>query len=326
MKKVITLILSLVLLCSLFGGGALAKDYKIGFANLDDSVAFAQKVKQGIKETCEEMGIELITADNKLDGPTALQNAESFILRGVDGVIEFQTDEKFAPVLMDRFNAKNIPVIAIDIPHEGAVFFGANNYKAGLLAGEGLGKWVNENWNGKLDAIVSLELPQSGEVVMKRSQGMLDGLLDTLEEDLAEDMIFRKDCHHTQEKSKQVVDDLLTKIPKESRIGFICVQDMAALGAIAALETAGREENGIVASQNCGPEAINELVRPGTRLLGSTGYFPERYGEYIVPAMVDLIEGKEVPDEIYMDHVFVTPDNLFEYYPEAKEKYEELRK
>ena len=34
----------------------------------------------------------------------------------------------------------NIPFIAIDIPHPGATYFGANNYQAGLLAGRYLGK------------------------------------------------------------------------------------------------------------------------------------------------------------------------------------------
>ena len=33
-------------------------------------------------------------------------------------------------------------MIAIDIPHPGATYFGANNYQAGLLAGHYLARWA----------------------------------------------------------------------------------------------------------------------------------------------------------------------------------------
>jgi len=110
-----------------------AKDkYKIGFANLTEDIVFTKLVREGIEANAKKAGnIELVLADNKLDGATALANADSFITQGVDGVIEFQTDEKFGNVIMDKFRAKGIPVIAIDIPMPGATFFGADNYRAG---------------------------------------------------------------------------------------------------------------------------------------------------------------------------------------------------
>lgn len=302
------------------------KKYKIGYANLDDSIAFCQLVKESIQENCDILDIELVTADNKLDGPTALANAESFILQEVDGVIEFQSDAKFAEVIMDKFNENNIPVVAVDIPHPGATFFGVNNYHVGRLAGEALAQWVNSNWDGAADTLISLELPQSGELVMQRSNGMYDGFMENVKNPVPDDMIFREDSHHTQEESKRVVDDLLPKIDKDAKIVVLCVQDMAALGAIAALETAGRQGNASVVAQNCGPEAVNELVRPGTCMFGSTGYFPEHYGDKMIPTMLNLIEGKDVPEEVFVDNTFVTIDNLFDFYPEAKEKYDELRK
>ena len=40
---------------------------------------------------------------------------------------------------MDTFQRAGIPVIAVDIPLPGATFFGADNYRAGRMAGEALG-------------------------------------------------------------------------------------------------------------------------------------------------------------------------------------------
>ena len=143
---------------------ATAKDnYTIGFANLTEDIVFTQLLRESILRKAQELGnVDIVLADNKLDGATALSNTESFITQGVNGIIQFQTDEAFGNVIMARARSADIPVIAIDIPMPGAVFFGADNYNAGRLAGEGLGKWVNENWGGAADAMLVLELPQSG--------------------------------------------------------------------------------------------------------------------------------------------------------------------
>ncbi|RYG67186.1 sugar ABC transporter substrate-binding protein, partial [bacterium] len=131
------------------------KRYKIGFANLTEDIPFAVRVREGIEKAAKDAGnVDLVTADNKLDGATALANADNFITQGVQGVIEFQTDEKFGKSIMDKMNAKGIPVIAIDIPMPGATFFGVDNPVAGKMAGEGLGKWIKKNWDGKVDALV----------------------------------------------------------------------------------------------------------------------------------------------------------------------------
>src|SRR5574341_805173 len=84
-----------------------AKDsYVIGFANLTEDIPFTQLVEQGIQEAADEAGnIEIVLADNKLDGATALANDENFLTQGVDGVIEFQTDAAFGNVIMSRFRA-----------------------------------------------------------------------------------------------------------------------------------------------------------------------------------------------------------------------------
>ena len=67
---------------------------------------------------------------------------------GVHLVIEFQTDEAVAPAIAATYLEAGIPLIAIDIPHPGATYFGANNYTAGLLAGRTLARWARQHWNG----------------------------------------------------------------------------------------------------------------------------------------------------------------------------------
>ena len=72
--------------------------------------------------------------------PTALANAQSFLQRNVDYVIEFQTDANFGATIMRRCNDAGTKVTAIDIPMPGATFFGANNPRSGFMGGSYLGQ------------------------------------------------------------------------------------------------------------------------------------------------------------------------------------------
>ena len=74
--------------------------------------------------------------DNRYQPKIALRSADYLVREQVDLVIEFQTDELIAPAIASKYLEANIPFIAIDIPHPGATYFGANNYQAGLMAGQ----------------------------------------------------------------------------------------------------------------------------------------------------------------------------------------------
>ncbi|MBE7555896.1 MAG: sugar ABC transporter substrate-binding protein [Anaerolineales bacterium] len=292
--------------------------YKIGFANLTEDIVFTKLVREGIEAAAKEAGnIELVLADNKLDGATALANADSFLTQGVNGVIEFQTDEKFGNVIMDKFRTANVPVIAIDIPMPGATFFGADNYKAGRLAGEAAAEYAKQNWDGQVDAILLLELPQSGPIPAARMQGMLEGLQDNLETKVPDDMVFRLDSKNTQDEAFKVVGDTLPKIPDAEHIVGMTINDGTALGTIAALEAANRKDQAIVVGQGADPSGQEEIMKEGSIYLGATGYFPEKYGFKIIPAILDALECRPLPPSIYVDHVFITKDNLCELYSDA---------
>jgi ribose transport system substrate-binding protein len=295
--------------------------YKIAFANLTDSVDFTKAVEAGIRSAAEKAGnIDLVVANNNLDGATALNNAENFVAQGVDGVIEFQTDEKFGNVIMNLFQSQPvpIPVIAIDIPMPGATFFGANNYKAGRMAGEAGGDYAVKNWGGKVDYILVLELPQSGPIPAARMQGQVEGIQAKLTNKVPEDHIIRLDSKNTQDVAFKVVSDALPKIPTDANIIAVQINDDTAQGTAAALEAAKRTEHSIIVGQGAVESGLTEMLKPNSLYLGATAYFPEKYGDKIIPAMLDLLSCKPVPPAIYVDHVFVTKDNICEVLPDSK--------
>lgn len=297
------------------GGG---KRYKIGFANLTEDIPFAVRVREGIQKAAKDAGnVDLVTADNKLDGATASANADNFITQGVQGVIEFQTDEKFGKSIMEKFNAKKIPVIAIDIPMPGATFFGVNNPVAGQMAGKGLGEWIKKNWNGQVDALIMLELPQSGPIPAARMKGQRDGL-ESVVGKIPEAKVKHLDSKNTLEEARKLVSDTLTTLPNAKHIAIVCINDDTAAGAIAAAEAAGRKKDIAVVAVDASDRGREEIRKPGSPQIGSTASFPEKYGEKMMPVLIKALEGQKMPDKFYTDHVFLTKANIDKYYPNDK--------
>ena len=299
------------------GGG---KRYKIGFANLTEDIPFAVRVREGIEKAAKDAGtVDLVKADNRLSGATALENADNFITQGVDAVIEFQTDEKFGKVIMDKFTAKNIPVIAIDIPMPGATFFGVNNPVAGQMAGKGLGEWIKKNWNGQVDALIMLELPQSGPIPAARLKGQRDGL-ESVVGKIPESKVKHLDSKNTLEEARKLVTDTLTTLPNARHIAVVCINDDTAQGAIVAAEAAGRKDQIAVVAVDGSDRGREEIRKPGSPQVGTTASFPERYGAKIIPALLKKLNGEELPREFYTDHVFLTKENIDQHYPNDAKK------
>ena len=81
-----------------------------------------------------------------------------------------------AAIVAAKYREANIPLIAIEVPHPGATYFGANNYEAGLIGGRFLGRWAKQHWQGQVDEIVLMALERAGALPKMRLTGMLVGL------------------------------------------------------------------------------------------------------------------------------------------------------
>jgi ribose transport system substrate-binding protein len=93
------------------------------------------------------------------------------------------------------------------------------------------------------------------------------------------------------------------------------VNDMCALAALRAFEEAGAGRLCAVVGQNAIREARNELRRPGTRLIGTVAYFPERYGDELIPLALSILEHKQVPPATFVKHQLLTSKNVDLVYP-----------
>lgn len=291
--------------------------YTFGFANLGRNAPFFLNVEKGILENAELAGIKVLVTDNAFDGATALSNAQSYVRRNVDYVIEFQTDANFGPTIMTNFNQENIPVTAIDIPMPGATFMGANNPRSGFMGGAYLGQAAREKWgDDKVETgyLVVGELPQSGAIPAMRTDGQVAGFLAEYP-DFPEDHIIKIDTKGTLEEGFRVMNDLIGRIPEGAPILGLAINDQSILGMLRAVEQANRGDEAMFVGM--GADEIAAMAADPA-FIASVGYFPENYGNYLVPLALMELAGEELPAAVLVTHEMVTRGNLCEFYPDSQ--------
>ncbi|HTD96364.1 MAG TPA: hypothetical protein VK627_05525, partial [Edaphobacter sp.] len=116
------------------------------------------------------------------------------------------------------------------------------------------------------------------------------------------------------EQVLEILRQYLRRAPaKRTLIGT--VNDVCALAALRAFDEAGASEKCAVVGQNAILDARNELRRPNTRLVGTVAYFPERYGDEIIPLALSILQKKAVPSTVFVKHQLITPRNVDLIYP-----------
>jgi ribose transport system substrate-binding protein len=287
--------------------------YTIGFAAQTTDSEFSRDVSQSIHRVAEREHMRLIAVNNRYSPKVALRNADLLIKEGVNVVLEFQTYEHVAPIIASKFLDAHIPVIAIEIPHPGAIYFGANNYQAGIIGGRALGRWAKENWGGNVEQLLLLELPIAGPLPQLRITGTIAGLHEILP-GIETGPVVHLDGKGDFEQSFDLVRRHLRRAPQKRTL-IAAVNDPMALAALRAFEEAGRAHLCAVMGQNAIRAAREELRRSGTRLIGSVGYFPERYGEELIPMAVSILQKKSMPSAVFIKHQLITPKNVGLVYP-----------
>ena len=114
----------------------------------------------------------------------------------------------------------------------------------------------------------------------------------------------------------EIMTTFLRSSPKGGTHVVLGVNDDTALGALRAARALGREDEVLVAGQGTDP-SILLTIACDPQMIADVAYFPERYGRTFIPAMIDILDGREVPNELHTQNVVADATNIRELYPET---------
>ena len=292
-----------------------AKKIKIGYINLSDQLPFVVIVRKSIEAAAKKYGVQLVECDSNLDAQKAINCAAQFKTQGVQGIANFQLDATAAPRVCAA--GPKVPTVAIDIhqPPCEKVFFGANNFKAGFLDGQALGKFAKAKWNCQVDGLLSINAPTAGKVVLDRENGELSGV----KSQCPNVTVTKVTTNATTDGTIQPFTDTLSRLPGAHKLLVVATNDDQAIGAVKAAQSANRLNDIYIGAQGGDPTAWPYICGkdPFKNWVDDTAYFPQKYGFRIVPVLIALIKGKKEPKFVYTHHQVITPANITKIYPNA---------
>jgi ribose transport system substrate-binding protein len=296
------------------------RGHSLAFCNGCRSQSFGRLLEKSILEQAELAGFErndVLVLDNDFDAEKASVNAEQVLQRRPDTFIQFQVDVRINNAIAHRFEKAGIPVIAVEIPIPSVPFVGLNNWKVAMMAGEYASAHIRKRWGGAegIDLVLLLQMSVCGELAMLRTEGFADALVDSFGEDL-QTRILRADCGMGKiEGAEREISRILAAHPQAHRMVITALDEELMEGAIRSLRRLGRWDRDELILVNYGCTTVGrEQLRQG--LIDATvASFPERYGEYLLPAACALLARQPVPGYTYVQNALITKDNIDQFYP-----------
>jgi ribose transport system substrate-binding protein len=291
---------------------------RVGYISGGDSDPFVLLVTEGIRTEAKKAGVELSECDSAFDADKALACARTLAAQNLQSMINWQFFPDSAQAICEAYG--NLPTVAIDTPEKPCqkTFVGANNREAGLVAGKGLGDFASKKFSCAYDAYISLDFPTIADINGPRAGGSLEGF-ESVCGKVPTDKYYSVDTlaggPDQPENSRRQVTDILTTLPDAKTILLICpAGDAMVTAALGAADVVGRRAQMWVVGHGADP-SVRASIANDPQWVGDVAYFPEKYGELVMPLAISLAKGDSVPEQSLITHIFINAANIKDFYP-----------
>jgi ribose transport system substrate-binding protein len=268
--------------------GAAAK-MTIGVSLLTRTHPFYQDLEAGLKEAAQTDGYDLIITAGEFDVAKQKDQIQDFIVRKVNAIIVSPCDSKSIGTAIKAANDAGIPVFTADIAclAEGVkvvAHVASDNVAGGRLAAQAIIQALNGS--GKVAIIDHPEV----ESVIQRVKGF--------EEELAKapgiQIVAKLSGHGVKDQAFRTTEDILQAHPDLTAV--FGINDDSALGALAAVEKAGKTGKIIIVGFDAVPEA-REAIKAG-KIYADVIQQPRVIGQKTIEAIKTYMSGGTVSPTI----------------------------
>ena len=234
--------------------------YKVGFAQVESNNPWRIAQTKSMQDEAAKLGHQLVYTDAAGSAAKQVADVNSMIAQGVDLIFLAPREEKpLIPAVMAAKKA-GIPVILLDrsvdpslakAGEDYVTFIGSNFIEEGQRVAE----WLVKNANGK-SKIIELEGTTGSSPANDRKKGFDDAINAAG----GFTIVASQTGDFARDKGRQVAEALLQAHPDADVI--YAHNDEMAMGAIAALEAAGKKPGTdvIVLSIDGGKEAVQAVI------------------------------------------------------------------
>lgn len=255
----------------------------VGVTLLTMQHQFYQDLRAGLEEEAGKHGYRLLVTTAEFDPARQANQIDEFLVQKVDAIVVCPCDSRSVGASIVACNEAGIPVVTADIASTSPLGKVAAHVASDNVAG-----------GREAAALMSEALEGEGQVAIL-SHPEVASVADRVRgfrEKLAEfpniTVVAELSAEGKRDRAVRVMEDLLQSHPDLA--GVFGINDDSALGALAAIEAAGKQEQVRIVGYDATPEA-RAKIEAGA-IYGDVIQNPRRIGELTVQAIHDIFEGR----------------------------------
>ncbi|HZH60883.1 MAG TPA: sugar ABC transporter substrate-binding protein [Metabacillus sp.] len=308
MKKLLLVLLSILtfmmVACSnQSSGDGKGEKGKIALLMADLGNPFFHVLRDAVVEQGEELGYEVLVYDGQNDPSKQPSQVEDALQQGVSAIVINPGDESSTANALRDAIAQDIPVVTVDrsVDVEGVLsYLVTDNLKGGKLVGE----WLQE------------KLPEGGKVIhiegiigtapqRERGGGFLSVIDPEQNPDSQFEILDTAVGDFSMAPAESAMSDFLAK---HDDIDVVFAQnDTMAVGVARAIETAGRQDDGIIVIGFDGAKEAYDLIDKGQMAVTAVQDF-EFIGSEAVNYVHNFLKDGTKPEEEVLVDVYMSDE------------------
>ena len=286
---------------------------------------FMTLYRTDLEEYLKDKGYAVTIVDGKNDQNTQTEQINTFLQQGVDVLIINPVQTTSAQTIVDTISPSGTPIVFINREPEKAVldsyagkccYVGADARQSGTYQGELILETETQgdiNGDGKITYIMCKGDPENIDA-QYRTEYSIKALTDA---DKEVECLYEYLDNWDQTTAQQDVANALAQYGEKIEVVF-CNNDAMALGALQAIEAAGRKVNEDI--YLVGVDALTEAVQNVIDGKQTGTVFNDHFSQAkaAADAAVQFISGEEVDAKIPVDYIKVTNANAQEILDKLK--------
>ncbi|AJJ02432.1 periplasmic binding domain protein [Yersinia pseudotuberculosis IP 32953] len=275
----------------------MAKQIVIGVSFQELNNDYFVSMKEALEQAANDIGAKVYIADAGHDVSKQINDVEDMLQKKIDILLINPTDSVGVQSAVMAANKAGAVVVAVDAQAEGPLdsFVGSKNYDAGFLAGEYLAKALGGK--GKVAILDGIPVVP----ILERVRGFEDAIKKYPDIKI----VTKQNGKQKRDTALTVTENMLQSVPDLA--GIFSVNDVGALGALAAIESNGAKVK--LVSVDGQPEAIKEILKPNSPFIATSAQFPRDQIRIALGIALARYWGANVPAAIPVEVKLIDSSN-----------------
>ncbi len=263
---------------------------------------FFVDLNEGLKEIIEVNGDRLVTLDAQWNSLKQKNDISDLVMQGAAAIFVNPVNWEGIKGSLIEARQKGIPCIVVDAPvkdKELAIStVASDNVEAGRLVAR------------KLAAVCRpAKIAILQQSINKACIDRVEGFLEELQQFPDMEIIDRQEVRGTTESSLPVMRDVIGRNTDINAV--FSINDPTALGAISALEAAGKLQDVKVVAVDGAQEALRAIQNG--KMLATSAQFPREIGLKAAQVLYDYLAGKSIENDVKVRVELIDAENAGQF-------------